>query len=40
MRAALEDAHIYPDGGGYRLRTAIAESLGWPRKRGARQWVE
>jgi histidinol-phosphate aminotransferase len=27
MRAALEDAHIYPDGGGYRLRTAIAEAL-------------
>jgi histidinol-phosphate aminotransferase len=27
MRAAIEDAHIYPDGGGYRLRTAIAESL-------------
>ena len=27
MRAALEDAHIYPDGGGYRLRSAIAESL-------------
>ncbi len=27
MRAALEEAHIYPDGGGYRLRTAIAESL-------------
>jgi histidinol-phosphate/aromatic aminotransferase/cobyric acid decarboxylase-like protein len=28
MREALEEAHIYPDGGGYRLRTAIAESLG------------
>ena len=28
MRAAIEEAHIYPDGGGYRLRTAIAESLG------------
>jgi histidinol-phosphate aminotransferase len=27
MRDALEEAHIYPDGGGYRLRTAIAESL-------------
>jgi histidinol-phosphate aminotransferase len=31
MRAALEVAHIYPDGGGYRLRTAIAESLGLDR---------
>jgi len=28
MRDALEDAHIYPDGGGYRLRSAIAESFG------------
>lgn len=28
MREALEEAHIYPDGGGYRLRSAIAESLG------------
>jgi histidinol-phosphate aminotransferase len=28
MRAAIEEAHIYPDGGGYRLRTAIAESYG------------
>lgn len=27
MRDALEDAHIYPDGGGFRLRTAIAKSL-------------
>lgn len=27
MRAALEEAHIYPDGGGYRLRAAIAGSL-------------
>lgn len=27
MRAALEEAHIYPDGGGYRLRSAIAGSL-------------
>jgi len=27
MREALEEAHIYPDGGGYRLRTAIAEQL-------------
>jgi len=31
MRLALEDAHIYPDGGGYRLRTAIAESFGLDR---------
>ncbi len=28
MREALEDAHIYPDGGGYRLRSAIADSFG------------
>jgi histidinol-phosphate aminotransferase len=27
MREALEESHIYPDGGGYRLRTAIAESF-------------
>ena len=27
MRLALEEAHIYPDGGGYRLRTAIAEKF-------------
>ena len=27
MVQALEDAHIYPDGGGYRLRSAIAEKL-------------
>jgi histidinol-phosphate aminotransferase len=27
MRAALDEVHIYPDGGGYRLRGAIAESL-------------
>ncbi len=31
MREALEEAHIYPDGGGYRLRTAIAESVGMDR---------
>jgi histidinol-phosphate aminotransferase len=31
MRDALEEAHIYPDGGGFRLRTAIAESLGMER---------
>ena len=28
MQAALDEAHIYPDGAGYRLRHAIAESLG------------
>jgi histidinol-phosphate aminotransferase len=28
MRAALEEAHIYPDGGGWKLRTAIAERQG------------
>jgi histidinol-phosphate aminotransferase len=27
MRAALEESHIYPDGGGYRLRSAIAEKF-------------
>lgn len=27
MRDALEESHIYPDGGGYRLRSAIAESF-------------
>jgi histidinol-phosphate aminotransferase len=31
MRAALEEAHIYPDGGGFRLRTAIAEAHGFNR---------
>jgi histidinol-phosphate aminotransferase len=31
MREALEEAHIYPDGGGFRLRSAIAESLGLER---------
>jgi histidinol-phosphate aminotransferase len=31
MRDALEDAHIYPDGGAYRLRGAIAESVGLER---------
>lgn len=31
MRDALEEAHIYPDGGGFRLRSAIAESLGMER---------
>ncbi|MES2659885.1 MAG: histidinol-phosphate transaminase [Verrucomicrobiota bacterium] len=28
MRLAIEEAHIYPDGGGYRLRSAIADSFG------------
>ncbi|MEM1084572.1 MAG: histidinol-phosphate transaminase [Verrucomicrobiota bacterium] len=28
MQAALEEAHIYPDGGGYKLRNAIAERQG------------
>jgi len=28
MRDALDEAHIYPDGGGYRLRSAIADSYG------------
>ena len=32
MREALDEAHIYPDGGGYRLRTGIAESLGLGRE--------
>jgi histidinol-phosphate aminotransferase len=32
MREALEEAHIYPDGGGFRLRTAIAGSLGFGRE--------
>jgi len=32
MREALEEAHIYPDGGGFRLRTAIAETLGFGRE--------
>jgi len=27
MREAIEEAHIYPDGGGYRLRSAIAASF-------------
>lgn len=31
MRHALEEAHIYPDGGGFRLRSAIAEQLGLDR---------
>lgn len=28
MRDAITEAHIYPDGGGYRLRNAIAETFG------------
>jgi histidinol-phosphate aminotransferase len=32
MREALEEAHIYPDGGGFRLRGAIAGSLGFDRE--------
>jgi hypothetical protein len=28
MAAAMDQAHIYPDGGGYRLRHAIAEKFG------------
>lgn len=32
MRAALEEAHIYPDGGGYRLRAGIAEAVGLARE--------
>ncbi|HUF60876.1 MAG TPA: histidinol-phosphate transaminase [Verrucomicrobiales bacterium] len=32
MRAALSQAHLYPDGGGYYLRGAIAEQLGMERQ--------
>lgn len=32
MRLALEESHIYPDGGGYRLRSALAESLQFERE--------
>jgi histidinol-phosphate aminotransferase len=28
MAAALDESHIYPDGGGYRLRSGIAQQLG------------
>ncbi len=28
IREAAEESHIYPDGGGYRLRSAIADSFG------------
>ncbi len=29
MRKAIEQSHIYPDGGGYKLRSAIAKKLGF-----------
>ena len=32
MRAALECAHLYPDGGGFYLRQALAEKLGLARE--------
>ncbi len=32
MRAALERAHFYPDGGGYYLREAIAKKSGLRRE--------
>ena len=32
MKEAAEKVHIYPDGGGYRLRTAIAEKFGLDRQ--------
>ena len=28
MRAEIEQAHLYPDGGGYKLRSALAEKHG------------
>ena len=31
MAAALDEAHIYPDGGGYKLRSAVAEKFGLDR---------
>src|ERR1044071_5636956 len=31
MRGALESAHLYPDGGGYYLREALATRLGFTR---------
>src|SRR3954468_6220277 len=31
MRAALDSSHLYPDGGGYYLREALAASLGFSR---------
>ncbi|MDQ6624453.1 MAG: histidinol-phosphate transaminase [Verrucomicrobiota bacterium] len=30
MRAAIESAHLYPDGGGYYVRNALADRLGLP----------
>ena len=32
MKKACESVHIYPDGGGYKLRTAIAEEFGLARE--------
>ncbi len=32
MKQAAESVHIYPDGGGYRLRTAVAETFGLARE--------
>src|ERR1700730_15343811 len=32
MRAALDRAHLYPDGGGFYLRTALAAKLGLARE--------
>jgi histidinol-phosphate aminotransferase len=32
MRAALNDAHLYPDGGGFYLRNALAAKLGFARE--------
>lgn len=32
MRAALENAHLYPDGGGFYLREALAKQLGFRRE--------
>ncbi|CAN5305992.1 histidinol-phosphate transaminase [soil metagenome] len=32
MESAVRDVHLYPDGGGYRLRTAIAEKFGFGRE--------
>ncbi len=32
MQAAIQRAHFYPDGGGYKLRTAIADKFGLERK--------
>lgn len=32
MKKAIDDAHVYPDGGGYKLRTAIGEKFGLGRE--------